>query len=174
METFRIRTVALLLLLLCWQSPAWSLSLPEYRLKAAFLINFAAFTQWPAEVGDTLQLCVYGQDPFGEDLDDLQGKRVGGRKVVVKRVSGVDSLRSCQIVFIARSDMSNLARVLDAVTGQPVLTVADMLGAARQGVILNMRTEQDKITFEANLGAARANGLSLSAKLLRLATEVIQ
>ena len=55
--------------LLTYAPAAKSDDLPEYRLKAAFLYNFAAFTEWPADVGSTLNLCVYGQDPFGEDLD---------------------------------------------------------------------------------------------------------
>jgi hypothetical protein len=37
-----------------------------------------------------------------------------------------------------------------------------------------MNMTKDKVSFEANLGAARAAGLQLSSKLLRLATEVQQ
>ena len=39
-------------------------------------------------------------------------------------------------------------------------------------VALNMNMMQGKVTFEANLQAARDAGLDLSSKLLRLATEV--
>jgi hypothetical protein len=55
-----------------------------------------------------------------------------------------------------------------------VLTVADSPGAAQAGVILNMGLEQNRISFKANLGAARDARLILSSKLLRLATEVFQ
>jgi hypothetical protein len=54
-----------------------------------------------------------------------------------------------------------------------VLTVADAPGAARQGVALNMNVVSNKITFEANLTAVRAANLTLSSKLLSLATEVL-
>jgi hypothetical protein len=37
-----------------------------------------------------------------------------------------------------------------------------------------MTTGDGKVTFEANLIAARGNGLNLSSKMLRLATEVIR
>jgi hypothetical protein len=37
-----------------------------------------------------------------------------------------------------------------------------------------MAVAQNRIAFEANLGAARAARLKLSSKLLRLATEVLQ
>ena len=149
-------------------------SLAEYRVKAAFLVNFAAFTEWPADVGNTLTLCVYGPDPFGADLDRFQGKGIGARRLVVTRVDSVDTLGNCQAVFISRPVIGNLPRVLDILGGRPVLTVADSPGAMGQGVILNMGTRQSKVTFEANLAAARANGLNLSSKLLSLASEVKQ
>ncbi|MDH4289036.1 MAG: YfiR family protein [Aquincola sp.] len=148
--------------------------LPEYRLKAAFLYNFALFTEWPADVGGTLRLCVFGADPFGGELDGLQGKAVGTRSLAVQHKTGIDALKACQIVFIAPSAAGQLARVLEAVDGQAVLTVADSPGAARQGVALNMAVTQNKVSFEANLRAARAAKVNLSSKLLRLATEVIQ
>jgi hypothetical protein len=148
--------------------------LPEYRLKAAFLYNFALFTEWPADVGNTLRLCVLGADPFGSELDGLQGKAVGERSITLQRKAGIEGLKGCQIVFIAPAAAGQLPRALEALEGQTVLTVADSPGAARQGVALNMAVVQNKVSFEANLRAARAAKVNLSSKLLRLATEVIQ
>lgn len=148
--------------------------LPEYRLKAAFVYNFALFTEWPADVGNTLRLCVFGTDPFGAELDGLQGKAVGERSIAVQRKTAIEALKGCQIVFVAPAAAAQLPRVLEALDGQTVLTVADSPGAARQGVALNMAVNQNKVSFEANLKAARAAKLNLSSKLLRLATEVIQ
>jgi hypothetical protein len=153
---------------------ALSDELPEYRLKAAFIYNFALFTEWPTDVGTTLNLCIVGKDPFGEEIDPLQGKKVGDRTVAVQRKASVESLKGCQIVFIAGSAIASLPRVLDSLRGAPVLTVADSPGATGQGVALNMSVTQNKIAFEANLQAARAARLNLSSKLLRLATAVRQ
>jgi hypothetical protein len=154
-----------------WAQPG---ELPEYRLKAAFIYNFIAFTEWPASVGTTLNLCIHGQDPFGGDIDALQGKAVNGRTIAVQRRAAVDALRGCQVVFVAPSAQEQLPRVLDALRGQPVLTVADTPGAMRRGVALNMGVHGGKVTFEASTVAARAASLTLSSKLLRLATEVQQ
>jgi YfiR/HmsC-like len=147
---------------------------PEYRLKSAFLYNFAAYTEWPAEVGGTLNLCIYGADPFGAEVDPLNGKTVGVRTIDVHRKSSPDTLKGCQLVFVAASHIGQLPRVLDTVRGLPALVVADSPGATRQGAALNMNLAQGRVTFEANLAAARAVRLRLSANLLRLATEVIQ
>ena len=168
--------LAAFLFLFAWLSSALAAradELPEYRLKAAFLYNFALFTEWPAEVGDTLNLCIVGRDPFGRDIDDLQGNPVGERSIMVLRRGAGDSLKNCQVVFIAAAAIGNLPRVLDELRERAVLTVADS-PAARQGVALNMSVASNKVTFEANLPAARAARISLSSKLLRLATEVRQ
>jgi YfiR/HmsC-like len=169
-----LRVLVGTLVLLCCASQTFADNLAEYRVKAGFLVNFAAFTEWPAEVGSSLNLCVYGPDPFGEDLDKFQSRSIGGRNLMVTRVVSVDMLENCQVVFISRPVIDNLQRVLDTLNGKPVLTVADSPGAMHQGVMLNMGTRQSRVTFEANLAAARGNGLSLSSKLLNLASEVRQ
>jgi hypothetical protein len=162
------------LALIVFAPAALSDDLPEYRLKAAFLYNFALFTEWPADMSSTLNLCVYGRDPFGEEIDALQGKPVGDRRIVVRRVTSAEGLSACQIVFIAEPSGGGIARVLSTLRGATVLTIADAPGAARQGVALNMSVVKNKITFEANLTAARAANVKLSSKLLSLATEVLQ
>ncbi len=148
--------------------------LPEYRLKAAFVYNFLVYSEWPAETAGTLNLCILGADPFGREIDALQGKTAGGRTIVIQRKAVGDSLVPCQAVFIAPSAIESLPRLLDGLRGHPVLTLADSPGATRQGVALNLAVVQNKVSFEANLLAARSAGLNLSYKLLRLATEVQQ
>jgi hypothetical protein len=170
----RAATGSLVIGLLLCMSPAFPQPLPEYELKAAFLYNFVLFTEWPGDTGGSLNLCVYGTDPFGDALDALQGKPVSERRLEVRRTAAGESLAGCQIVFISRSAISGLGVVLEELRGGTTLTVADSPGATVRGVALNMSVSQNKVAFEANLRAARRAGLNLSSKLLRLATEVIQ
>lgn len=145
----------------------------EVTLKVAFIYNFTQFTDWPADVGNTLNLCVTGKDPFGTALDILQGKMAAGRTLVLQRKNASDSLDKCHILFIAPSAMGNLGRLLDSLADNPTLTIADSPGASASGVALNMNVVKNKVTFEANLQAVRTAGLTLSSKLLRLATDVV-
>jgi YfiR/HmsC-like len=161
-------------LALLWPQPARAQELPEYRLKAAFLYNFVQFTEWPADTPQVLTLCVVGTDPFDKDLDALAGRPVGSRSLAIKRRAAGSDLVGCQVVFFAPSCAADLPRLLSPLKGRPVLTVADSPGAVRQGVALNMAVVGERISFEANLLAARAAGLNLSSRLLRLATEVVQ
>lgn len=172
----RARLLSLCALLL-WALPSPTQELvmsgSERALKTAFIYNFTLFTEWPAHVGNTLTLCVRGPDPFDAAIDVLEGKTVAARTLTVQR-RGTGSLGGCQVVFVSAAAINTLPRVLEELRGKPVLTIADSPGAARLGVTLNLSVNQNKITFEANLQAARAAQLSLSSKLLRLATEVIQ
>ena len=84
-KTARSGVVLWLLALICCAQWAHALDLEEYRVKASLLGNFAMFTEWPDAVGETLTLCVYGPDPFGEDLSSLKGKKIAKRSLAVKR-----------------------------------------------------------------------------------------
>lgn len=169
-----MRAVAILLSALAAAMPVRAVELSEYQLKAAFLYNFASFTTWPADVGNTLKLCIHGRDPFGPELDALQGKRVDHRQISVERKPPASTLGSCQIVFISGSAANDIPATLESLGRAPALTVADSPGAARQGVMLNMDVARDKITFAANMKAAQRARLVLSSKLLGLATEVVR
>ena len=171
-----LKAARLLCLLLCLAAatPAIAHDVPEYRLKAAFVYNFMVFTEWPADTAPELTLCIVGKDPFGAEIDAVARKRVAQRGIAVQRLAVDASLASCQVVFIAASAITQLERVLDKLAGQQVLTVADSQGAMQRGVQLNMEVKDSKVTFEANLEAARRHHLQLSSKLLQLATEVKQ
>src|SRR5688572_8902234 len=74
----------------------------EYEVKAAFLINFAKFVEWPASSFDTattqLRIGVVGDDPFGVSLDNAaRGKVLDGREMAVKRLDWRDDLTGFHI-----------------------------------------------------------------------------
>lgn len=148
--------------------------LPEYQVKAAILYNFTQFTEWPASVGPVLDLCVAGRDPFGAALDALDQKPVGARRLRVRRLDETGAAAGCHILYLSASKAASPAATFAEIDRSPVLTVADTPGSARRGVMLNMAVSGSKVTFEVNLQSARAAGLSLSSKVLRLATDVIQ
>ncbi len=146
----------------------------EYRLKVAFLYNFSVYTEWPNLPDQVLSLCIYGEDPFGENLQHLQHKKVHEHEIVIRHTRNTEDLPSCQIVFITRSGINNLNDIINQLDGMPILTIADSPGASQQGVMLNMAIKEGKISFEANLAIAKKSRLKLSSQLLRFATEVYQ
>lgn len=144
----------------------------EFRVKAAFIYNFIAFTQWPNEIDQTIHLCIYGRDPFGIEVDKLESKSVHGRNIKVKRINEPRAVKDCQVVFFSTSAINEIARIVNGIQNQPTLTLADNPQGIAQGVIINMSLANEKVVFEINLGVARRSGLNLSSKLLRLAVKV--
>jgi len=145
----------------------------EYKVKAAYLYNFAKFVEWPAEVladpSLPLSICIIGEDPFGNALDTIKGKTVKGRKLLIKRYSGVEDLKECHIIFISPSEEKNLAGILEKIKDMHMLTVSDMEGFADRGGMINLKKSKNRIRLEINLDATQQSGLKMSSKLLKIA-----
>ena len=129
--------------------------------------------EWPTEAfsdaRSPLILGILGEDPFGAALETIRGKVVKGRTLVIKQFLQVEDLQKCHILFISSSERDRLTHVL-ALAGTPnVLTVGDMDGFAGHGGVINLVKTGNKIKFEINMDAARAAGLKISSKLLKLA-----
>jgi hypothetical protein len=148
----------------------------EYQVKAAFLLNFANFVQWPqgALSNDTFIIGILGQDPFGSATDSLKGKTVKGRRVVIKRYDDPEDAREAAILFICGSEQRSLPHMMKILKGHTVLTVGDHPGFDRTGVIINMLLVRKRVRFTINLAAAHQAGLEISSQLLKLAQEVIE
>jgi YfiR/HmsC-like len=146
----------------------------EYQVKAVFLYNFSHFVAWPARESATpmrpFTICVLGADPFERNLDEaVRGERVAERSLLVRRIREPAEAVDCEILFIARSEGNDLDKVLTAVAHRTVLTVSELEGAAQRGVMIQFVNENNKVRLRINDDSARAAGLIVSSKLLRLA-----
>ena len=157
------------------QIPALSLAdnVSEYTIKAAFIYNFARFTEWPDESNE-LKVCIYGEDPFGSSIDILNGKQSNGRTIKVIRTRSIDEVKSCHIAFlnIIPPVRRLFTRALQDIEGANVLTVSDAEGVIDFGVMIGLKLENDKVAFDVNHTVAKASNIEISAKLLRLAKVV--
>lgn len=69
----------------------------ELEVKAAFLLNFAHFTKWPATAlknkGSPFLITIVGEDPFGPVLDNLmEGEKVEGHPIQIIRVKNLGDM----------------------------------------------------------------------------------
>jgi hypothetical protein len=155
-----------------WAGRAAAASL-EYRVKAACLINFLKFVQWPAPAlpgpDSPYVICVLGADPFGADLDVAAASIVVGRRLLVRRTGDVKAAHQCHIVYVADSEAPRLPAVLAALAGSPILTVGDDPRFTTLGGGLRFFLAENKVRFEISLPALDRTGLKASAQLLSLA-----
>jgi hypothetical protein len=177
--TRRLWLVTLLAIgLLTHSSQAATTGATEDQVKAVFVFNFTHFVEWPArsfaEPTQPLVIGVLGSDALAAQLGEaVRGERSDQHPLEVRRVRSLEEIGDCQILFIHRSQSAQLGQVLDAVGGRGTLTVSDLDGGARRGVMIQFATESNRIRLLINLEAARAAGLTLSSKLLRPA-EIVQ
>lgn len=150
---------------------------PEYQIKAAFLLNFAKFVEWPVSAFTDEKapfiLGVVGTDPLESVLDVLNGQMVKNRPVKVQRLTGTEGLRQCHMLYISVSEVKRLRDTLTALADAPVLTVSDGLEQFTQyGVSINLVLVDNKVRFEMNIGVAKKAGLSVGTQLLQVAKVV--
>lgn len=143
----------------------------EYQVKAAILYNIARFVDWPVtRRGQTaVNLCILGSDPFGREIDVLDGKPVGTGVLKIRRIGRPEETGICNMLFIPQAEAARLPSLLASVKDRPVLTITETPGAAERGAVLNLFLEQNRIRFEINVDAVQRSGLTISSQLLKLA-----
>jgi hypothetical protein len=148
----------------------------EHQVKAAFLLNFTKFVEWPqAAFGDQrspIAICVLGEDPIGGALDQLvEGEVVDGRRVVVRRLKEPPASKQCQVLFVSPA-IKDVSQMLSAL-GSGILTVSeDSDRFLRDGGVISFVIENRHVRFDINQSAAESEGLKLSSRLLRVARSV--
>jgi hypothetical protein len=169
--------VALALLLGALPALAEAPTAAEYQVKAAFLYNFVKFVDWPAralEGQETIVIGVVGEGPLAPTLErTLEGKTVGARRIVARRVALEGGPPKCHVLFIGSSAAAETAEILKRLAGSSVLTVGENEHFAESGGMIGFKMEADKVRFDINRDAAEQAGLRLNAQLLRLASNVI-
>jgi hypothetical protein len=143
----------------------------ETSLKAAFVVSFLKFVEWPpVPPGTPLVLVLVGDAPIASALkDSTAGLQVGGRPVHVRVADGTAALGDAHAVFIAATEHEQVPAILRALDRRSVLTIGDTDGFAASGVVLNLVMQDHRVRVEANTAAAARAGLKVSAHLLRLA-----
>jgi hypothetical protein len=152
--------------------PAEDGTTTEYRVKTAFLYNFSRFVTWPQPINNTFKLCVVGNNPFDGLLDSLIGKTVQNNILVVEEYNSLENVHDCQLVYISRSFEPRLGETLAELKSLPILTISDIESFTSRGGMIRFRLADNKVRFDINADAAGDAGLTISSKLLSLATVV--
>lgn len=165
------------MLLLAAAGNAWGQTAAEHEVKAAFLVNFAKYVEWPASAFSSpvapIRLCILGRDPFGATLNELADKHVGAtRPLTVERVDTAEAASDCQIVYVDQEYRWELRRDLALLSDQPILTVGDSGGFIDAGGVIAFRIEEGRVRLTISLPAARQAQLKISSRLLGLAKVV--
>jgi hypothetical protein len=147
----------------------------EYEIKAAFLLNFAKFVDWPprafAGPDGPLRVCVLGDDPFGPILDrTLRDERIGGLRLAAARVASTGEAQGCHVLYVSVSEQPRYEAILQQLDARRVLTVGDSPSFLEHGGHIRFFLESNYVRFAVNPDAVARAEFQMSSKLLRVAT----
>lgn len=148
-------------------------ALSEAQAKAAFVLNFARYVEWPERSFATrdapLLICLLGRDSLASALAALENRPVQSRQVNFRMVASVDEARGCHVLFIGASETRRLTLLLRSLAGQPVLTVSDADGFIDAGGAIGIVQGERNLQFEVNRQTLEQAQLKASSNLLKLA-----
>jgi hypothetical protein len=147
----------------------------EYQVKAAFLLNFTKFVEWPpaafADEHSPLAICILGEDPFGDTLNEIvKGEAVNGHEIVVSRVGRAPAPKACQVLFVTRAEKD--VRKMLGELGPGVLTVGEGERFLQDGGVLAFVIENRRVRFDIDQRAAAKGMLNISSRLMNVARSV--
>lgn len=149
------------------------------KVKAAYLLNFIRYTEWPAPVfsdeKSPLLVCLIGTESFKEIMQEAAAiQKISERSVVVKRIDDHSTIsKECHVVYVGRALVSQDTELMNIIKDKPILTVGESELFANGGGMISFVSEPETIQFLVNLGAAEQAGLKISSRMLSLAKKVI-
>ena len=182
------RLLLALALLCAWPLAAAQERLPQEHVKAAYLINFVRYAEWPAGAlaPDRYRVAVLrdrGVAAAAHEIAAAAGP-VDGRTIEVLSLDYEvasprgrrrlrEDLRDVDALYVGTGEAPRVFQILADAIGEPVLTVSDIDGFAAAGGMLGLALDRRHVVFDANPSAIQAAGLSVSAKVLTLARYVV-
>jgi hypothetical protein len=149
----------------------------EYQVKAAFLVNFPKYVDWPAEAfaetGSPIVIAVLGESKVIEEIQKvIAGRTVNGRQIVLKRLAAGEESGVCHVLFVSAAEQQHSPDLLAKLKDASILTVGESDDFLESGGIINLAHRDQKIALEVNLAAADKARIKISSKLLGVASVV--
>jgi hypothetical protein len=171
---FRVAAWLLALIVLAHSSstPEAAQAVAEPALKAAFLLNFTKFTEWPEDElapAAPMVLCI-ADAGVAAALDGLVGGRsVNQHALALRRVKPEESAHGCAVLYTSKLDERRTLQLVAALGTASVLTVGDAQDFATRGGMIGLFVDDGRMRFAINRSAVQRTRLKLSAQLLTLA-----
>ncbi len=145
----------------------------EPALKAAFIYNFAKFTEWPADAApatEPLLMCVLGDAAVGSALERaVNGRVYAGHSMSVASMKQGAPKQKCHVLYMSGVTLAQAAEVIAGLRDVPVLTISDLEGFTELGGIAKFFFEHGRLRFLVHLESAERARLRISSRLLALA-----
>jgi len=140
----------------------------EEDLKAALLLSFVRFAEWPA--GDSpVVVGIFNQPKLKTSLEKLSfRKQVQNRSIEVRGIRHVTDLKDCQVIYLGALNGKKLEELLAGTRNLNLLSIGESDRFLKSGGTIYIFQEDGRLNFEVNLAALTQSKINISSKLLRL------
>jgi hypothetical protein len=168
---------ALLLLLVLGARPSWAQTTPsEDEIRAAMVSHLPLFVEWPPEKLDpanpVIRVCILGPDPISSPLETAFHSLGLSTNATVVHVNLGDKLDQCHILYVGSGLRENVAPVARLLQQSAVLIVSERPLSSAPAEMVGLPLEGNHVHIQVNLRFAQRSKLTISSKLLHLASVV--
>jgi len=143
----------------------------EEDLKAALLLSFVRFTEWPGSTGAESPILIGILDQ-PELLNSMMrmaaGKSVQGRPIQVRGIRQAIDQKLCHVVYLNSLNGKKLEEFLAVSRDTSILTIGEADRFHQTGGIIHVFNEDGRLSFSVHLSRLGKTKLNISSKLLRL------
>ena len=141
---------------------------PEDELKAAIVLSFLRYSEWPTGGDSALRVGVLGRPALVQTLRRvLEGKSVETRPVRVVELKPGGECGGCQVVYLATGKPAEIKHGLESADAARALTIGESERFLEFGGAVNLLVVDGRMSFEVSLEAVSHTGITISSKLLR-------
>lgn len=149
----------------------------ESAVKAAYIYRFLEYVAWPAPsfrtAEDPIVIGTTHSDEVSAELNRMtSGRTVHNRRLVVTAVKQFERDSVVHVLYVPAGDVARSAKLIEAARQRPILVITDIEDGLDRGATINFVQSEGRIKFEVSVEAAGRAGLTISARLLAVATRV--
>lgn len=142
-----------------------------YKLHSLFVYNFVKNIKWE-NVGNEFVIGVYNNSTVQKEfIDNFSNKNFGGKSFQIKEITTNEEAKSCQIVYIPKSNRSKTTALIEELNGHQILVVTEE-DLVNEGASISFELVGSKLNFKINKDNTDQKGLKISSSLLALGTVI--
>lgn len=144
----------------------------EKKLKAAYLLNFTKFIEWPDtrinNEPSTIRICIDDSSDFIRFFQKMIGNRRFGKKQHEIKIVRWDRASGCELLYVTEIKVTGIKNI-GATEVDNVVIVADSEKMYFPNTAIVFYKEKGKLRFEMDLSHIKTLNVTFSSELLKLA-----
>lgn len=143
----------------------------QAKLKAAFILSFAKFIQWPEPKNrQHFVICLVGVERYRAIYTDkIDNKPLKDSVAKTKVMTFDEPVDECNVLYMGDLLASQRSLIHRRIGDQPILSVGEDSQFINEGGIIRFFARNNRLKFEINPNQAKAQRLRISSRLLSLA-----